>query len=425
MPLEPNWFGAQDSYDLGVLMPWRGHTTRVDVAELRLTAGDIDCLRIGLGTAVADDRVIRWLAHLTQDGELNIWHAATCDSVFVASVSPDGIVADVRHCGEHQMLNAAQHFADAVHTSLVHIRRFRADEEESYTAPDQPDFLVRGDLTRLQAWAKNLVPFEPKGWLVDLRSQIRGGLDALHCEAGQFLHATLSSADGGVASDLDNVLNYNIGPRYTRRLMTAGVHLERCFTSGLPVDRLWSYPYRYLFEMAEPEPLSATQDLESARFDDISVPKLTCATIWWAIRQQAHKPSRPRALDLGMPSELRIVVHPPVAAGSSWSLASQVKPLVDGVMCAFHSHRDHGDTVLLVDRLHRSGIGAREAIRAALDDSDWDLFGPTRLVAPWGSGVKWNPADELLYRIVITVGEPVPPGSTGWTMSGTLAPWEG
>jgi hypothetical protein len=85
---------------------------------------------------------------------------------------------------------------------------------------------------------------------------------------------------------------------------------------------------------------------------------------------------------------------------ASWSLASIIKPLLDGLVSAFHSH-DGTHLNHVAEVLAASLREPVDAIRSALADPGWGILGVRRLLWPRAGRVQWNPADERLVDVRI------------------------
>jgi hypothetical protein len=94
-------------------------------------------------------------------------------------------------------------------------------------------------------------------------------------------------------------------------------------------------------------------------------------------------------LVLEMPADLRV------------NLAAIAKPLIDGVIAAFHSHSDPGSVALVASRLGAQLGASVDEIQARLLDDRTAILGARRLLWPWRDGVQWNPADDRCHAFRI------------------------
>ena len=66
------------------------------------------------------------------------------------------------------------------------------------------------DENNVKIWSVTRLPFEPKGWLVDMRQQIRQDLKLLNLKKNTIFSAFYVSSDNSFC-DVENVLFYNVG----------------------------------------------------------------------------------------------------------------------------------------------------------------------------------------------------------------------
>jgi hypothetical protein len=113
---------------------------------------------------------------------------------------------------------------------------------DQHLANKQPaPYLIRMDHERgryVEAWTTHRLPFEPRGWLVAFRDELRAALAVLQAGAGEIVHAVYTSPDTA-RCDTENVLFYNVG---SGALAGAARH-------GLRFERATTYPYRVPFPL--------------------------------------------------------------------------------------------------------------------------------------------------------------------------------
>ena len=71
-------------------------------------------------------------------------------------------------------------------------------------------YAVGGSAHRVEAWSTIRLPFEPNGWLLDYRNELRTALRAMRTTQVSILLAEYATPDDEFA-DLENVLLYNVG----------------------------------------------------------------------------------------------------------------------------------------------------------------------------------------------------------------------
>src|SRR5437763_6942840 len=101
--------------------------------------------------------------------------------------------------------------------------------EDPLLVPDE--YLIRASDRRVEAWSTRRLQFEPKGWQVELRAELRRALASLSAETG-FLAAVYASPIRD-AGDVENVLFYNVGSGFGQTTQR-GVRFERSFDHPPP-----------------------------------------------------------------------------------------------------------------------------------------------------------------------------------------------
>lgn len=249
-----------------------------------------------------------------------------------------------------------------------------------------PDFVVVSDRRRVDAWSVRRLPFEPRGTMLEFRSALRSALSSLVAHHGT-LRCVYASPSVEFC-DAENVLLYNIGMSSFGRLTERGVSFERCFDVPSPPREL-SGPalHHHSYTPAPGLAFGHWQiDREIVVWRGGPPARLNRAAHWW------WATSAPRAMDTGLyefggPLALELRVQ-----GSSGSLISFLKPMLDGIIAAFH--RDAAPDDVVVARLARDLDQSEAAIRSRLTEGDAPL-GIRRLVRPFRDAVQWNPADDL------------------------------
>lgn len=199
-------------------------------------------------------------------------------------------------------------------------------------------YAIRVGSHAVEAWSTVRLPFEPKGWALAFRNDLRDAILQASPGPAARLHAVYGAQDQGQLVDAENVLLYNVGCAYWRHLTGHGVSFERSFgypsppqDSGLPEKGL--HYHRYGFAESKAFEHWRVGDV-LASFVDVAVPSLSKpGPVWAAVRRQAAPP----AFAPGVP--VRFVVELTIGdahVSMSRSVVDQVKPALDGVISAFH-----------------------------------------------------------------------------------------
>jgi len=262
-----------------------------------------------------------------------------------------------------------------------------------------PDpYIVQSAADVVEMWSAVRLPFEPHGWQVNMRNELREALQDLRTSSG-WLHAVYRAAADGALVDTENVLLYNVGGTALRPLMARAVTFERSYQVPPqppgPVlgDGQTLHYHRYSeardtsFEFWKPgRLLGSFFDVPVDSVDDKPAP------VWKAIRDYAAPPAETAT------APTRFVINVQITdtreSRPADSVVSIIKPGLDGIISAYHSH-EGSDGVAEARRLEEAGLGTAETLQKQLLDPRWAALGPRRLVRPFGeTGVQWNPADD-------------------------------
>lgn len=255
----------------------------------------------------------------------------------------------------------------------------------------------------LHAVSKKRIPFQPQGWKKEFRDTLRCELPKLKPPAeNQCLVALYNSKTKSSFFDLENVLFYNIGAKPFQPLAAVRIFAQNCSkpTSdecGEETEFLHQYTYkicsieictdfwksRALAVEWKPVPVSA------------SFSKNKAIDYWRALRKNPDKIKRHCKIPEGF-FGVKIKLSVPKTRGVN--LPSVIKPLLDGIICAFHSADDRlqKEAGLVADRL---GISKQLLLSA-----DYDVLGACRFIYSYrGTSVKWNPQDDCCLAFEIEV----------------------
>jgi hypothetical protein len=274
------------------------------------------------------------------------------------------------------------------------------------SSPARPRFFVIGCSAdqSVELLSERRLAFEPKGWEREMRDRLRSALSTLVAGERDVLQATLVSDDRS-EFDIENVLLSNVGVGSFARSAPHGIRLERVTVDAMPAG-VHGYAYQHRYGLA-PAAVGFEHWLPSPpalRFETVletAASQLTAGAVWLAVKRGQDTDTRARfatSAQLGL--RLRLTTRQPVNA------AAMVKPLVDGVLGAFHQH-DGTDTATVSERLSAT-LGVPSAtIAALLADQARACLGETRLLWPWGTSVQWNPSDHRIVacELLIATGD--------------------
>jgi hypothetical protein len=109
----------------------------------------------------------------------------------------------------------------------------RAGDEPGERTP--ANYVISSSSSLVEAWSAKRLPFEPKGWLRELKTEIGEAVRKLEVTDGELLHAVYAS-DARDPCDVENVLLYNVGVGCFRGAGHNGIRIERAFKASAPPE---------------------------------------------------------------------------------------------------------------------------------------------------------------------------------------------
>ena len=247
-----------------------------------------------------------------------------------------------------------------------------------------------------EAWSILRLPFEPKGWLIDLRNDLREAIHDLKNQPDQILCSIYGSQTDGYC-DIENILLYNIGTAHFSSLTTTGLRFERCFShpdSPYPLDHTHLHYHQYTMADIN-ENFSYWQvGRLLAEWENIKIPKLNSGVkterIWHCIKSSPvrvlHKPEK--ALELfGLSITIMIPDNKKV------NIANFTKQVIDGIVSAFHVYQ--GQEIERVSQCLGTSLNENsDTIADLLSQPHKAVLGARQVVRTYRNYVKWDPADD-------------------------------
>lgn len=244
---------------------------------------------------------------------------------------------------------------------------------------------VESTPTRVDGWCAERLKFDHRpDWMNRFRAELRSRIRALNGASG-LLHGVYASTQPGFA-DAENVLFYNVGEGTFKHLAQRGMRFERSFQSAGAV-----YPHHNSYQLTDSACFHCWEPVqELVSFVDVPLPPRPKLKHAWLALQTAATVQVRAGLEPGQAFGLSLKITTPEPV----NLAAWIKPLFDGVICAFHRY----DGPDIHETLAREiGVSPPQA-RALLASDRLNVLGARRVVYPRGSGVQWNPARRFLPR---------------------------
>lgn len=272
----------------------------------------------------------------------------------------------------------------------------------------------------VELWSTKRLPFEPKGWLLEMRNSLRSAIESLRADDEGILHAIYHSDKPGYC-DVENILLYNVGTGAFKHLCRHGLIFERGdkMPSDPPPPLVKKARHHHCYSSIKREEINSLWKKEKilAKWSKVTSPPVRADDkphVFWHVMKKG-KVQVSNGHSVPQVYGVNIKIEAPV--GTIINLASAVKPLLDGVISAFHVH-DGSDISFVTERLAEY-LGIRSAIVAdMLTDSRTSVLGKRNLVHKFGKGVQWNPADDNCMMCEILFDDCTTDSS--WSLSGEM-----
>lgn len=292
------------------------------------------------------------------------------------------------------------------------------DESSSPT-----NYLIKGPKDNgnsVELWSTVRLPFEPKGWLLEMRNSLKSAIKDIPGANNTILNAIYSSNKQGFI-DVENVLIYNVGTAAFRHLCNRGLRFELRIASPpeVPLKVIESAIHHHHYSVVNREAPSLywKKEVTLAYWKDISCPPIKDENkphfFWCAMKKGSTEVINFHHI----PSEygIRVIINSPI--GTEINLASVIKPLLDGIISSFHLH-DGTDILEITKRLSKL-VGNEELnLEKMLISSQTAVLGRRKLLHRFRQGLQWNPADDSCMIAEILLDDSLEKGK--WSLSGEI-----
>lgn len=245
----------------------------------------------------------------------------------------------------------------------------------------------------VQVFSKERIPYQPQDWRKEFRDALRCALSQLKPSTeSQYLIASYCGTGTG-SFDLENVLFYNIGSAPFRPFAANLILAKDCsHQETKTTDEGAEFPHRYVYKIYDSENQMDFwgKHTLAAEWESLSVPvslSINKAVVYW--RALRENPEKVHSYHKLQSSNFGVKIKLSVPKTKTVNLTSVVKPMLDGVICAFHSADQclQKESSLIASRL---GVPKQQLL-----SSDNDILGPHRFIYPYReNSVKWNPRDN-------------------------------
>jgi len=243
-----------------------------------------------------------------------------------------------------------------------------------------------------EIWSASRLPFEPKGWLYDMREELKRAIKEISLDDSRILSAVYISQNQGFC-DIENILIYNVGPGVFKDICRNGLLLERGYQRVVsPSGNQESYGHYQSYSLVgkRQDPLYWKEKRVLASWKGIFLEKMpTKPHDYWRLMKE----NQVFVADAAHNGKYGIEIVMQLPVNSSNNFAGLIKPMLDGIIAAFHSYS--GNDLVEVSRRLASVLPVQaEGISAMLIDKKIDVLGSRSVVRPYRNFVQWNPADD-------------------------------
>lgn len=222
---------------------------------------------------------------------------------------------------------------------------------------------------------------------MEMRSELRSVLGGLRAGEGEILEGEYRTKAQHFF-DAENVLFYNVGSGCLAGSTRHGLSFARAPTGAPDTKDDLTHYVRYRLVPTPPFP---AHPILSGRF---IADGYATAQIWAAAR-------RTMGTDIDL-RERSFTLYVRIGSSRGRRPASILKSVFDGLISALHAHGGELEPPLM-DAIARSSACERVEVARLLSADHGSPLGARTLVRAHGSGVQWNPADDLCRRGTLVV----------------------
>lgn len=284
-------------------------------------------------------------------------------------------------------------------------------------------FFVKRNASSVVVFARKRVPFElPKtngDALSELKNDLIQAIKELEWQDNSALCARYGATQTANTSfDVENVLFYNVGTKHFHSLTKQRIIFEAVPPAEIiAMQKQWAIPdlYSHYYEYTiHPSStiLPPTGEL-LAEWNSIPFCKcsgLTPALCWKTVKASAEKFIVYDRIDCEKKDHFSLLLKIEKPSNVNIRIASAMKPLLDGLICAFHSSSfDQHELTYFANKLCCDD--------ALLKSDRLNILGnrKCKYIQGYPNNVKWNPADDLCRHVDISITS-----GNEWKLSGKI-----
>ena len=216
--------------------------------------------------------------------------------------------------------------------------------------------------------------------------------------------------------DVENVLFYNIGtsnfkPFAKQEVVFSAVSENEIIDMRkkyrIPDEYAHYYEYKIIEKKKQKEFSSLLAELKSIPLKCLGI---TPALIWKKIRTNENNVEIYNSIDCDYGDTFSIVLEITKPKNVSFNIMTSMKPLLDGLICAFHSSEfDENELEYFSSKLNCD--------KCCFENNSIDILGErkSKYLQIYRNNVKWNPADDLCNYVDISIKD-----GNDWSVSGKI-----
>jgi len=264
----------------------------------------------------------------------------------------------------------------------------------------------------VMACSKIKIPFEPNPEQATFRELVQSKLKELRPLGDQILYAKYGCTSSQF-TDIENALFYNIGSASFSAALSkeTSVYFQRIQPNEICSFENWEFQYLYYYSWAPKGKHRYWWEHELiCEWNNIPLEKvkstLKATDYFLAIKQS---PALVKCFEKDNETTLGLKIKLSIPRATSFTnVVSTMKPMIDGVICAFHTPDG-----IAVDEVSKLLNINKEVFLSA----EKTCLGKRCYISPYRKSIKWNPQDERLDYVVI---EPVIVDDEKFSFSGQL-----
>ncbi len=230
------------------------------------------------------------------------------------------------------------------------------------------------------------------------------------------LQAKYGTTEKKTFYDVENVLFYNIGTAHFKPFAKQGVtfsavedkeiiNLRKKY--NIPNEYTHYYEYQIIKNRDQKEFSTLLAEWRDIPLNCLGLKPANC---WNVIRTAEQKIQAYNTIDCDKGDTFAVVLNIEVPKGVRFNIMTAMKPLLDGLICAFHSSQFNKEEVeYFAEKLNCD--------KKILTKNSINVLGEreSKYLQIYRNNVKWNPADDLCNFVTISIRE-----GSEWAVGGKV-----